>query len=417
MAISDNYVPVKELGNGSTTEFGGDWAVLSASFIRVYLESVATGDQVLQVEGVDYTLEFNDSGFTVTFLVAPTSDNYIVISRDVAKTQTTPYKTSKGFQGYVTEGDFDKVIVITQDIQDQVDRSPKTQVGASPLVFPPYSADSNIGWSSTVDGEVVNGTKTMTEIDAAVDLVNAITAGSGVLVSGADTTIGFLSTKIIAGDSVSLTINNPSSVETLTVDITEATETDAGTVEAANASEMTAGTAGKFPDCEKVSDYVVASIASRIILETPVATTSGTSHPFAGIPAGTKKITVGIMGVSTNGTSPIILQIGDSGGLETTGYLGSATNVGTSSSNLSTGFTVAPAVGAGSIIYGSLFLTLMDSSTNTWVISGGIGHSDVAQNQIVMGEKSLTDVLTQLTLTTANGTDAFDAGKINIQYE
>jgi hypothetical protein len=35
----------------------------------------------------------------------------------------------------------------------------------------------------------------------------------------------------------------------------------------------------------------------------------------------------------------------------------------------------------------------------------------------ISGGKSLSDTLTQVRITTANGTDTFDAGSINILYE
>ena len=269
MSISDNYVPVKQIGNGSTTEFSGNWAVLNASFLNVALEDVTTGVQTPQTNGADYSLTFDASGFVVTMFVAPTSANYVVISRSVDQTQTDPYRTSKGFQGEVVEDSFDKITAIAQDLQDQIDRSPKTQVGSDPLTFPPYNAGLYLGWSSTVDGTVVNGTKTIAQVDAAVDLVNAVTSGSGVLVSSSDTTIGFLNTKLIAGSAITLTINNPSGVETLTIDVDAATTTAAGIVEAATTAEMTAGTANKFPDAAKVKTYVDA-IAGIIGIGTSV---------------------------------------------------------------------------------------------------------------------------------------------------
>ena len=53
--------------------------------------------------------------------------------------------------------------------------------------------------------------------------------------------------------------------------------------------------------------------------KTAVATTSGTAIDFTGIPAGVKRITVMFNGVSTNGTSNYLLQLG-SGSVQTTGY-------------------------------------------------------------------------------------------------
>ena len=57
------------------------------------------------------------------------------------------------------------------------------------------------------------------------------------------------------------------------------------------------------------------------IVETEKVTTSGAAVTFTGIPSWAKKITLSFLGVSTNTNSTtILIQIGDSGGLETSGY-------------------------------------------------------------------------------------------------
>lgn len=286
MSISDNYTPLKQQGNGTTTEFSDVWSVISSAYLRVYLESVATGVQVLQVEGSDYAVVITTSGFVVTMVTAPTSSDYLVVARDVSQDQTNPYRTSKGFQGGVVENSFDKITAIVQDMQDDLDRTPKTQVGSDPLTFPPYVAGLYLGWSTSTAGSVVTGTKTIAEVDAAVDLVGSVTAGSGVLVSSSDTTIGFLNTKLVAGTNIGFTVNNPASAETMTIDIPNASETVSGCVEAATTAEMTAGTSGKYPDSAKVKAYVDTSIDSASIPPSLVAvaggTTDGTSANYDG---------------------------------------------------------------------------------------------------------------------------------------
>ena len=52
------------------------------------------------------------------------------------------------------------------------------------------------------------------------------------------------------------------------------------------------------------------------------ATTSGTSIDFTGIPAGVKRVTLLGHSVSGSGTDEFMVQLGDSGGIETSGYLG-----------------------------------------------------------------------------------------------
>lgn len=54
-----------------------------------------------------------------------------------------------------------------------------------------------------------------------------------------------------------------------------------------------------------------APSTAGITLGTPVASTSSTSIDFTGIPATAKRITINFNGVSTNGSSVVMLQLGD----------------------------------------------------------------------------------------------------------
>ena len=157
----------------------------------------------------------------------------------------------------------------------------------------------------------------------------------------------------------------------------------------------------------------------RITLSTAVASTSGTSIDFTSIPAWVKKITVMFSGVSTNGTSLVILQIGDSGGVETSGYVGASSQLPNAGAiaglNLSSGVIIENAANASAVRYATISLTLMGS--NLWAASGIVARSDAAGTSVVSGSKTLSDTLTQLRITTVNGTDTFDAGSVNILYE
>ena len=168
-----------------------------------------------------------------------------------------------------------------------------------------------------------------------------------------------------------------------------------------------------------ISGAVVSTMASSVLTSgTAVASTSGTSIDFTGIPSWTKRITVMFSGVSTNGTSNYILQLGDSGGIETTGYLGSAGNIqnaaSSSTANYTTGFGVF-SNSAASVLHGAFVVSFMGS--NLWVASGVFGFSSAAVPAFGGGSKTLSDTLDRVRITTVNGTDTFDAGTINIQYE
>jgi hypothetical protein len=155
----------------------------------------------------------------------------------------------------------------------------------------------------------------------------------------------------------------------------------------------------------------------RIVQATAVASTSGTSIDFTGLPAWVKKITVMFNGVSGNGTSVPTIRLGTVSGIESTGYLGS-TMQGPSAVNYTTGFEyLGNLQNASRVYHGAVTISLQNSSTNSWVAAGMIGLSDGAATASTGGSKSTASVLTQLRITFTNGTDAFDAGSINIMYE
>lgn len=158
-----------------------------------------------------------------------------------------------------------------------------------------------------------------------------------------------------------------------------------------------------------------------LTLGTSVASTSGTSIDFTSIPAGTKRITVSFSGVSTSGTSPLIVQIGDGGGIETTGYLGAvsgiATTVATENKTNGFGVTYSGVHAAASVWHGQAIITLLDSTANTWVCSSSVGKSDTTVTCLGAGSKSTSATLDRVRITTAGGTETFDAGTINISYE
>jgi hypothetical protein len=154
-----------------------------------------------------------------------------------------------------------------------------------------------------------------------------------------------------------------------------------------------------------------------ITLGTEQASTSGTSIDFTGIPTGTKKIKIGLVGVSTNGSSNLLIQLGDAGGVEATGYSAFSGNLGVSNSNYTTGFGVELTAAAATVRHGTIELLLENASTFTWVASGVVSQSNAAAGCVLSGSKSLSAELDRVRITTVNGTDAFDAGAINIQYE
>jgi hypothetical protein len=148
---------------------------------------------------------------------------------------------------------------------------------------------------------------------------------------------------------------------------------------------------------------------------------SGTSIDFTSIPSWVTRITVELSGVSTNGADRPLVQIGDSGGFETTGYTvvctGGATGSSPTVSSYSNGFVVDSGSASASLT-GHIVLTLINSSTNTWVGSGNLMSSSGSVSYFFLsGNKNLSATLDRIRLTTVGGTNSFDAGTVNILYE
>jgi len=169
------------------------------------------------------------------------------------------------------------------------------------------------------------------------------------------------------------------------------------------------------------SNVTPAKLTQPFTQATALATTSGTSKDFTNIPSWVKRVTISFAGVSTSGTSQMRVRIGPSGGVETTGYVGSSLGilnaVGAVIANHSAGFDLYDGAAANVTRSGAYILTLVDASTNTWALQGGIGESASARYDSIAGHKALAGALSIVRITTVNGTDTFDAGSVNIMYE
>ena len=157
------------------------------------------------------------------------------------------------------------------------------------------------------------------------------------------------------------------------------------------------------------------AVYNSIQSATAQASTSGTSIDFTSIPSWVKRITVMFNGVSTNGTNNYFIGIG-SGSISSSGYVSGATQTGVSNTtvNSTQGFIITGAVGAAQSYSGAITLSTLGS--NIWVSAGNINQNTGVLN-VSAGSATLGGVLDRIRISTAGGTDTFDAGSINILYE
>lgn len=168
--------------------------------------------------------------------------------------------------------------------------------------------------------------------------------------------------------------------------------------------------------------YDGTSVTNNSVLMAEIATTSGSTADFT-IPSWAKKIYVMLNGVSQNtAATDILIQLGDAGGIETTGYNGSTSNNkdGISAELVyahTTGFIIAAGTAAAENLGGIATLVLQKSSTFTWALSSVISTSSgTSQVHIASGIKSTSAALTTVRLA-LEGAAAFDAGSVSVMYE
>lgn len=143
---------------------------------------------------------------------------------------------------------------------------------------------------------------------------------------------------------------------------------------------------------------------------------SGTTSDWP-VPPGARRVTVDYSGLGGSGTSVPIIQLGDSGGIETTGYSSVGANITASSAAnpFTTGVPLTGSFASTTRIYGKVTMDL--EAGNQWVGGGQSAWSNTTAISQVAGGKTLSAELTTVRLTFVNGTDTFTAGTANVSWE
>lgn len=145
------------------------------------------------------------------------------------------------------------------------------------------------------------------------------------------------------------------------------------------------------------------------------ATTSGTAIDYDGIPDGDEiaRIDLALNGVSLSGTDDLLVQLGDSGGLETGSYVSSSSRAGadTNITTSTSGFVMFCQT-AGAVWGGVMTLLNMDGAGLTWTESHS-GKQGTGNCIFGGGEKTLSAAVDRMRLT-SSGSNTFDAGSIRL---
>ena len=127
MTISTTIIKNSYSGNGSTTAFTYNFKITDDDDIQVIIRS-ATGTETVKSKGTHYNVSGvgNNSG-TVTFTSGniPASGETVLLRRSTPQTQAMDLIDNDPMSADTIETAHDKVVAITQELQEQVDRSLK----------------------------------------------------------------------------------------------------------------------------------------------------------------------------------------------------------------------------------------------------------------------------------------------------
>jgi hypothetical protein len=363
MAVTQNNYT----GNGSTVLFSFTFPYINSSDVKVSLN------------GTDTTAYSLANATTVEMDAAPTVGQAVIVYRntDDSALAATFYPGS-AIRAADLNDDLEQVLFISQEVRTQSESTDS-------------SAIAGVAQDALDTANAANATAA-----TALDTANAAETTADGIASTANTALSNSSAAVATADGIAATANTALSNSTAAVNA------------AAAAVPLAGGT------MTGVITYATAQ--PRLVHGTAVASTSGTSIDFTGIPSWVKRISVILNSVSTNGISGVEIRLGDSGGVEATGYTVLATAVNnvavTNVAPSSTGFLI---LGETTVDSRSGILVLANIASNTWIGSGSFTFGAFAGSTV--GTKTLSDTLDRIRLTTVNGTDTFDLGTVNIIYE
>jgi hypothetical protein len=462
MTLSSSATKIEHIGTGSQDTFPYPFKIYDKDDLAVYEDGGHTG-RPYTVSGVG-----NDNGGDVVYTASVPSNGVIVsLVREMDYVQEVDYTAYGPFPAETHEDGLDKVVMQVQQLHEIINRSVRFPIFADNvpkivvMSFGDVVNDKILGFNSMGVLSLLATTDYTPGNDLNMDGNDILLNGGVVLgrnnepiISGLDvagtTVIPLIKINIdnelqplvllqMGGERIELTggvidalnddliLRARNAAATGTIDILKVNASDqiefldivkllnGGAVNEFSIDGTLAGNSDLAIPTEKAvktyADWKYS--ASRNTL-------SGTTHTISGIPAGITDLEIMLAGVSTDGTSPVVLRLADAGGIEITGYACGAlrdTGGGIGNNTETTGFIVTALDAAANQIMGCLRLVLYDAGGDGWMATGGFFNTSVNQYHPCGGWKGLDSDIVSVTITTVGGTDAFDAGSFRIRYK
>ena len=270
------------------------------------------------------------------------------------------------------------------------------------------TARSTLGLGSIATQAASNVTITGGSITGITDLAVADGGTGASTAGGARTNLGLGS--IATQDANNVTISGGSISGIADLAIADG-GTGASTASGARTNLDVYSTSEVYTQAETDTE-IAAAIPS--IQETDTSP-SGTSIDWA-IPAGVTEIEIYGVDLSTDGTGIPMIQLGDSGGIETSGYVGNNSDDQGNSDQFSSGFELSQYGSAANVNQFRAVLTRLNDTSDLWFFVDLFARTDSTHSGEGVGRKYLTADLTTVRLTTDTGTPDFDAGEVYVRY-
>lgn len=398
MTVSTTESRIGYNGNGATTAFAFPYRFLVNADLVVTLVRADT-TQVVQTLNTDYTVTGagDDAGGTVTMVVPPATGQQLFIVREVPLTQETDYISGDPFPAESHERALDKLTMISQRLNNLISRSIRlsdADLLVSSTILPSPIANATLVWNATGTA-IVNG------------------VGSGEFVGLSP----YMEVVLGSVDSAEALTNLGAAADASVVKLTGAqTIADVKTFSAQPVVPVATESTAPVRKSQLDAAIAPATLAPTLFVPaTAVELSSGSSVDLStAVPSWARELLLVLDSVSSTSTGNLSIVMGDSGGVETTGYLGTVLVMGSTTSSLSSGFPITVVSTATSEWSGTAKFRRIDSVGNSyWVMESMMGRNDAsAAPNICVGRKQLSGALTTVNLSVSTG--SFDGGRAQL---
>ena len=282
MTVSSLTTKNSYSGNGSTSAFSYTFKIFDDDDVTVIIRTDSTGTETVKTKTTHYTVSGvgNAGGGTITFTSGniPASGETVLLLRSMPLTQATDYTPNDPFPAATHEDALDKLTFISQDVQEEIDRSIKLSrantmtsteftVPAATRANKIFAFDSSGELAVTQEIGTFKGDWAASTAYAVRDLVKDTSTNNIFIVNEAHTSSG----------SQPLTTNANSAKYDLIVDAASATTSASAAASSATAAASSASTASTQASNASSSASTASTQASNASTSASTASTQASN--------------------------------------------------------------------------------------------------------------------------------------------